>query len=280
MAINIISLAWLDRLAAGGVLRGGALLDLGPQDLIGCPRRVVEAYAARRLPPAVVAPAIAELFDGETFRRSGIAAFYRLLGFERYVASDLFDPRATWRIDLNDPAPPTEQFDAVTNFGTLEHIFDIAAAFRFIHDTLRVGGVALHAVPVFGDVNHGFYNIHPTVFFDLARANGYAIEDCAYIDNIDLREALQHQAPDRPFDFAALPIKAADLATRGLHRKIADQYVAMATRYPVTVNGAPGRAYAKDYAFVALRKRADAPFRKPFQDAYAQTQDGRFTPTR
>jgi hypothetical protein len=67
-----------------------------------------------------------------------------------------------------------------TNFGTAERVFNIGELFHSIHDALRPGGVAMHVLPAFGDIDHGFYNIHPAVYFDLAAADDYTIEDKFY----------------------------------------------------------------------------------------------------
>ena len=61
-------------------------------------------------------------------------------------------------------------------------------------------------MPVFGDVNHGFYNIHPTVYLDLAEANGYIVEDIRYFDQINRRTDEHVRSFRDDVDFDALPI--------------------------------------------------------------------------
>ena len=266
MAINLITLAWLERLVVRKILGGGAILDLGPQDLYACPRRSVERIAARLHPPIDAGYHLSYIFYGDDFLKvGGTAALYRMLGFERYRSVDLMDSRADWRVDLNAPEPLPESFDVITNFGTAEHVFDIARVFRFVHDTLKVGGVALHSLPAFGEMSHGFFNIHPTAYFDLATANGYAIEDVAYLDNIDIRCHVQMTA-EADFDFDALPIQRQDLEGPGMWTRVISQYLAMLARYnsiSQQVNVAPF-----DLLCIALRKQTDAPFRNPIQGLY------------
>ena len=48
MAINLIVLGWFERLRRAGQLRGGSVLELGPQDLIECPRIFYLMYRTRR----------------------------------------------------------------------------------------------------------------------------------------------------------------------------------------------------------------------------------------
>ena len=70
------------------------------------------------------------------------------------------------------------------NHGTAEHIFNIAQVFRTIHEHTRTGGLMLHESPFTGWVDHGFYNLQPTLFFDLAQHNRYAIRRMYVEDNV------------------------------------------------------------------------------------------------
>lgn len=270
MAISIISAAWLSRLARLGILhKRGTILDLGPQDLVSCPRPALEVYAKQHQPPDIMAQLLDRIYVGDNFREDGTAPFYAIFGYDTYRSVDLLDRRATWRMDLNEPSPLPEQFDAITNFGTAEHVFNVCAVFRLMHDALRIGGLGLHVLPAFGEVNHGFFNIHPTVFFDLALANRYVVEDFCYVDAIDVRTQIQLMNYQTELDLDALPITFNDLRQHGtLWHKILRQYdnvrEAVAGKLPPD-----SYTFPKDYSFVALRKVADAPFRYPVQSAYA-----------
>ena len=104
--------------------------------------------------------------------------FYGMLGFTRYESIDL-DNKATLQTDLNKPQIPEEwagAFDLVTNNGTGEHIFNQAAIFEVMHVLCKAGGMMIHVVPWINWLNHGFYNLHPRIFGDVADANGYKIE--------------------------------------------------------------------------------------------------------
>jgi SAM-dependent methyltransferase len=271
VGINLITLDWLERLVAHGVLRGGSILDLGPQDLNTCPRAFVERVAARMHPPVEATCFVQDIFYAGSFRKvGGTPALYRMLGFEHYRSTDLMDSRADWHFDLNEPIQLPETFDVITNFGTAEHVFDIAKVFRFVHDTLKLGGVALHALPAFGQMEHGFFNIHPTTYFDLAAANGYAIEDIAYLDSIHIRSHLQ-LGMQTPFDFDALPIQRAQLQAPDMWGQVIRQYLTMLTQHGPAlpnVNTAPS-----DLLCIALRKQADQPFRNPIQGDYRTVMD-------
>jgi elongation factor P hydroxylase len=94
----------------------------------------------------------------------------------------------------------------------------------------------LHILPAFGDVNHGFYNVHPIVYSCLANANAYEMVDFQYITDVHGR-------------------------TETLNRDLAAtlDFISPAPR-DVRASG------AVDYCYVALRKILDAPFQYPQQD--------------
>jgi SAM-dependent methyltransferase len=274
MAVNILTVAWLSRLAQKGALRGGgSVLDLGPQDLVLCDRSLVDLYARRHNSPEIAAELVGRMFDGQNYRTDCAAPLYALFGYERYRSVDLMDPRADWKLDLNYPMRLPERFDLVTNFGTAEHVFNIAAVFRSMHDALKPGGVGLHILPTFGEVDHGFFNIHPTLYFDIARANNYVVEDVCYLDSIDVRCYQLLSDPTASFDFDKLPIQELDLRqTATIWSKILEHYRETVRQYEAGQIDR-GRHHVvptlpKDYVYVALRKQTDAPFRIPFQGAF------------
>lgn len=93
----------------------------------------------------------------------------------RIVSVDFNGTPEAWRCDLNAPLPPLGMFDVVMNHGTAEHIFNIAQVFTSIHNACKVGGLMIHESPFTGWPDHGFYCLQPTLFYDLAAANGYEI---------------------------------------------------------------------------------------------------------
>jgi hypothetical protein len=263
MAISPIVVAWLSNLRSRGILRGGAMLEMGPSDLILYTPAAIEFYIRRHVPEGSVGAVMAKLFDSQgQFRREEIATLYSVFGYQKYRSIDLGDPRADWQCDLNYPVDIPEVFDAIANFGTGEHIFSISEVFRSMHALLRSGGVQLHIMPVLGDVNHGFYNVHPTVYLDVAKANDYVVEDIRYIDEIDRRTTEHALKFENDMDFEALPIGYAQLGSHlTLGADVDKNLLAIRKRSPDAV--------AKDYAFVAMRKVRDQPFRIPIQSLYA-----------
>jgi SAM-dependent methyltransferase len=129
--------------------------------------------------------------------------FYRKLGCARYVSLD-GNGRGTHTVDLNYPlAIDLGTFDLVTNFGTSEHCFNQAQVWGTIHDLTRPGGLMVSELPHQGFLDHGFYNVHPCLFRDLAAANGYEIVGLVRknIKNGETLHAVLRRLTDAPFRY-------------------------------------------------------------------------------
>jgi hypothetical protein len=71
---------------------------------------------------------------------------------------------ATHVADFNLPVSG-ERYDTVIDCGTIEHIFDIAQAFRNIAALCATGGQIIHVSPASNFCGHGFWQISPETFF-------------------------------------------------------------------------------------------------------------------
>ena len=79
-------------------------------------------------------------------------------------------------LDLRKPLG-LGQFDAVTNFGTTEHVSEQEPVWRNIHEALKVGGLLVSETPMPGYwPGHG--DFYPTFEFyrEFADKNGYQVE--------------------------------------------------------------------------------------------------------
>jgi SAM-dependent methyltransferase len=210
MAIASLHTEWLFHLKRLGLFEGRtSLLDLGPQD-VQVTRAWLDAAMLRHEGSRHV-ERIDAICAGDAPRRDCQREFYGLFGISHYESADLDDDRADYRWDLNDPPSDLPKFDVVTDFGTIEHVYDLAAAMGAIHRLLKPGGLALHVVPVFAYPNHGFHTPNPNYFVEFARANGYAVADFSYVDNMFVRDQLQATRLGERFDFGSLPIKLRDM---------------------------------------------------------------------
>lgn len=153
------------------------------------------------------------------------------------VAIDLHGDADALKLNLNDPIALNEQFSVVFNHGTAEHIFDIARVFRTIHAHCEQGGLMIHESPLTGWFDHGFWNLQPTVYYDLAATNDYTIPYMA-VTHIDHNTVVEIQSRDQ-------------------------------LRTMVRKGGLPNNTQL----FVALRKESDAAFKIPMQGLYSEGVD-------
>jgi SAM-dependent methyltransferase len=286
LAIGTIHGDWLSRLATRRQLpEAASWVDLGPQD-IQLPRPSLLSLAGRHRAQADAARLVDSVFVDGRVRRDAQLAFYGLFGARSYTSIDIDDPIAVHKLDLNRPIPGSVgQFDVVTNFGTSEHVFNIGQVFVTIHDLLKPGGVSLHVCPSFAFVNHGFYNVNPNLYIEMARQNGYELVDFSYVDNMFVRDQLQPEKA-APFEFDALPITLADMgSTQHFMTKVVARFsenLHSSDTRQILYRLSPDKAGAElrfpgpdyhicfvfDLAFVALRKlrpgRGD--FVMPIQD--------------
>jgi SAM-dependent methyltransferase len=83
--------------------------------------------------------------------------------------------------DMNLPWPAGSaeraSYDAVLDFGCLEHVFNFPVAWRNCIDLCRVGGHVFHSLPANNLSGHGFYQFSPELFFNLYQpANGFELQ--------------------------------------------------------------------------------------------------------
>ncbi len=87
--------------------------------------------------------------------------------------------QATMVHDMNLPwtDAPAEGYDAVLDFGCLEHVFDFPTAWRNCTARVKTGGHILHALPANNLCGHGFYQFSPELFCNLYQpARGWELQ--------------------------------------------------------------------------------------------------------
>ncbi len=102
--------------------------------------------------------------------------FYKGFGFDEVHTLDVSSRDGASHIhDLNKPLPAEllGQYDVVLSGGTLEHVFDIANALRCLAGLVKVGGTVICSAPVNNWIDHGFWQVSPTLKFDFFSANGF-----------------------------------------------------------------------------------------------------------
>ena len=126
--------------------------------------------------------------------------YFSSVGFEIIESLDFVpneDP--TYVHDLNEIVPSNliQKFDCIFDGGTCEHVFDTNTAFSNIHKMLKPGGYIIHESPLNGFVDHGFYQIQPTTFFDIYTTNKYKIFE-SFISHYISGDNI-HQTPNNRF---------------------------------------------------------------------------------
>jgi SAM-dependent methyltransferase len=242
MAISVIEYQLIRSLQEQNLFpRGGDLLEIGEANWYGdIGLDQLRADIARFAPPERQAALLEMLAAAE--RRGDVRAqwdmakvfWHTFLSPASITAIDFDGTEIAHKLDLNQPIDIGQRFDIVHNAGTLEHVFDIAQAFRNMHNLTRPGGVMIHHAPFVGWVDHGFYALQPTLFWDLAEANNYHVAAMVYAE----------VAPPR---LESLPSREAILE------------MAKAGRIGRNAN----------LAAVLQRPHAEAPFRIPMQGYYA-----------
>lgn len=91
---------------------------------------------------------------------------FRKLGWKPTFIDFKAGPNIDEVVDLNEPPRWLQHFDAVFDPGTLEHVFSIGAAWKWVYERLRLNGHIIHVSPV-NAINHGLWSIQPGTYKDL-----------------------------------------------------------------------------------------------------------------
>ncbi len=214
MAITSVEYALIRRLRELGLLKaGGTLIEFGEANWYGdVTLDTLRVDIAAFAPEDRKASLRAELDQVEAakpkFMDFDLARIFYdcFLSPRARVAVDLHGTKTALKLDLNEPIAGDlsghgAPFDIMFDFGTAEHVFDVRQFFANAHDATKPGGVMIHGLPWTGWIDHGFYNFQPTMFFDLAAANGYTLHTVCYaattpfaLESINSRDAFTELA--------------------------------------------------------------------------------------
>jgi len=89
--------------------------------------------------------------------------------------------------DLNIPIKnEKKQFDTVIDFGTSEHVFDVAQCLKNISSLCKINGHIIHCLPANNNCGHGFWQFSPELFFSIYdNKNGFSETEIYLIDLFD-----------------------------------------------------------------------------------------------
>ena len=77
--------------------------------------------------------------------------------------------------DLNKPINTSKKYDTVIDFGSSEHVFNVAQSLKNIIKLTKINGLIIHALPANNTCGHGLYQFSPELFLNLySECNGFS----------------------------------------------------------------------------------------------------------
>ena len=108
--------------------------------------------------------------------RTSSKYLYESLGLKEYQSIDINGEMGAIAHDLNKPFTDKSKFnkfDIVTDYGACEHVFNIAEAYRTMHNLTKPGGYIIVSQQVIG--GNGYFKFDESFFEGIASANNYKI---------------------------------------------------------------------------------------------------------
>jgi hypothetical protein len=161
----------------------GPVVTLGNQDVYASLPDLRALFREIDTPwrePTAIASHTSELFHGANPERSRdyvhARTLFSMFGIEDYADIDAYTiDHPTVIHDLNEPVPEElrGRFGLVIDGGTIEHIFDIRSCFTNVAAMTKVGGRVIHWNSSSNMIDHGFWAINPSAYFDYYSVNGF-----------------------------------------------------------------------------------------------------------
>lgn len=171
----------------------GPLLTLGNQDIYADYQTTLKYFKTFHLKPKklkkISLTTSKDLININSKAKNYLHAssFFELLGINSkyYYDIDKFDfdkPKIIH--DLQKPISKNFHnfFNLIIDVGTIEHIFDIKSVLFNIAKITKIGGYVLHLSPTHNFINHGFYQLSPTFFYDFYTQNGFRVIEAYYVE--------------------------------------------------------------------------------------------------
>jgi hypothetical protein len=150
-----------------------SILSLGYPDIV-VKKYLLEASFGIELSKSNPEAEYARLQHGVDYDLPDTEEFFEKLKVRKFDCCDLKALRGNEIVaDLNLPQN-FDQYDLVIDPGTLEHCFNIAQAALNAANAVKLGGFIFHDNPL-SMVNHGFYMLSPTWYYDFYTDNGWEI---------------------------------------------------------------------------------------------------------
>lgn len=165
----------------------GDVLTLGQQAIFATLDEVKLLFEKEKIPLKNLPPnfdtknKILSWQGGEYENCTNCQTVLSLLGAKKVYVSDISNYESPdIIIDLNMPVDNKyhNKFDVILDVGTLEHVFNIPRALENIKLMCKPGGTIILSTWTSNAINHGFYQICPTLFYDYFSSNGFENFSC------------------------------------------------------------------------------------------------------
>jgi len=105
---------------------------------------------------------------------------FKHLGYKSFLVLDInndADVDIVWDLNYSDNLPDEylNYFDLLIDPGTLQHVFDIRSCLDCIKKLTKLDGYIYHISPGNNYIDHGFYQISPTLFQDYYYENQFKL---------------------------------------------------------------------------------------------------------
>lgn len=113
----------------------------------------------------------------DSFKKPDLGQVLAGYGISTVDVLDLFDEKATYQHDMNQPVPDDlhGRYGTVIDIGSIEHVFDTRTCLENLFKMLRVGGHLLIHTPCKGYYGHGLHTLHPEALQGAMELNGFEV---------------------------------------------------------------------------------------------------------
>ena len=189
MGLGIANIQNIIEMYSSGYFKNSkSILEIGSQELHCSKGDIKELFKQANLDSEQVDNF--KDIDNLPNRRPAASAkpFYDALGLTEYSCIDLNEDHGAIGHDLNKPfldKSKFNKFDVVTDFGSCEHVFNIAEAYKTMHKLLKPEGYFIVTQAVLK--GNGYFLFDNSFFAGFAAANNYKIISSSYIVSTKVR---------------------------------------------------------------------------------------------
>ncbi len=165
-----------------------SVLEIGSQELHITKNNLSEMFLQAGLDIDLV-DKIQDLENWPNHPRASSKSLYSFLGINNYKSVDLNEELGSIPIDLNiefNDESLFGKFDLITDFGSCEHVFNVAEAYKTIHKLLKKNGLLIITQAVFK--GNGYFHFDRSFLEGISAANNYKVIYSSYVTGVPSRQ--------------------------------------------------------------------------------------------